>query len=165
VVKDLGMTAIRVSTRDRKEVTIPNAVAVSTSITNLSRAHTSAVVVATSVTIGYGTPWRQVRALLLMAASRAEGVLQSPRPEVFETALSSFFVEYELVAYASSSVPRDVVMSRLHEQILDVFNEHGVQIMTPHFEGQPEQAVVVPRSDWFARPAAAADGGPGEARR
>jgi small-conductance mechanosensitive channel len=152
VVKDLGMTAIRVSTLGRKEVIIPNAVAVGTSITNLSRVEDT-VVVNTTVTIGYGTPWRQVRAMLVMAASRTEGVLREPQPEVFETELSSFFIQYELVAYASPEVPRAVVKSRLHEQILDIFNEHDVQIMTPHFEGQPEQAIVVPRSRWFTGPA------------
>jgi hypothetical protein len=50
-------------------------------------------------------------------------------------------------------------MSRLHEQILDVFNEHGVQIMSPNFEAQPEQPALVDRSRWFAEPAEKADAG------
>jgi hypothetical protein len=45
----------------------------------------------------------------------------------------------------------------LHEQILDVFNEHGVQIMSPNFEGQPEQPAIVHPSKWFAEPADAMD--------
>jgi hypothetical protein len=28
-----------------------------------------------------------------------------------------------------------------------------VQIMSPHFFAQPEQAVVVPKADWFKAPA------------
>ena len=96
--------------------------------------------------------------MLRVAASCTEGVLRQPEPEVFETALTSFSIEYELVAYATSDVPRPVIMSRLHEQILDVFNEHDVQIMTPHFEDQPEQTVVVPRANWFAGPAAPESG-------
>jgi hypothetical protein len=32
----------------------------------------------------------------------------------------------------------------LHHHILDVFNEHGVQIMTPAYVGDPEQPKVVP---------------------
>jgi hypothetical protein len=51
------------------------------------------------------------------------------------------------------SVARPVLLSRLHEHILDTFNEHGVQIMTPNFEGQPERPVVVPPSRGFAEPA------------
>jgi hypothetical protein len=37
--------------------------------------------------------------------------------------------------------------------IQDAFNEHGVQIMSPHFLGQPGAAVVVPRERWNAPPA------------
>ena len=43
----------------------------------------------------------------------------------------------------------------LHRNILDVFNEHGVQIMTPAYEGDPEQPKVVPKEQWYAAPAKA----------
>jgi small-conductance mechanosensitive channel len=45
------------------------------------------------------------------------------------------------------------IQSALHAAIQDVFNEHGVQIMSPHFLGQPAQAVVVPKADWYKAPA------------
>ena len=41
----------------------------------------------------------------------------------------------------------------LHRNILDVFNEHGVQIMTPAYEGDPEQPKVVPKELWYSAPA------------
>ena len=41
----------------------------------------------------------------------------------------------------------------LHQNILDVFNEQGVQIMTPAYQGDPDQSKVVPRDQWFAAPA------------
>ena len=37
--------------------------------------------------------------------------------------------------------------------MLDVFNEYGVQIMTPAYEGDPDQPKVVPRAQWYAAPA------------
>ena len=46
----------------------------------------------------------------------------------------------------------DVAANRAN--ILDVFNEYGVQIMTPAYERDPEQAKVVPRDQWFMSPAA-----------
>jgi hypothetical protein len=57
----------------------------------------------------------------------------------------------------------------LHRHILDVFNEYGVQIMTPAYEGDPGEPKIVPPKDWFTAPAvapngpafAAADGRPG----
>jgi small-conductance mechanosensitive channel len=153
VVRDLGLVSVTVSTRTREEVTIPNALVVSGAIRNFSRPDPGMVVLSTAVTIGYDTPWRQVRAMLLLAAERTDGVVREPAPTVFETALSDFYVEYELVAYAQAPVSRPAILSRLNEQILDIFNEHGVQIMSPHFEGQPERPAIVDRSNWFAEPA------------
>jgi hypothetical protein len=43
--------------------------------------------------------------------------------------------------------------AELHRQILDVFNEFGVQIMTPAYERDPRQPKVVPKHDWYAAPA------------
>jgi hypothetical protein len=41
----------------------------------------------------------------------------------------------------------------LHRNILDVFNEYGVQIMTPAYESDPATPKVGPRKDWHAAPA------------
>jgi hypothetical protein len=35
----------------------------------------------------------------------------------------------------------------MHQNILDVFNEHGVQIMTPAYEGDPEKPKAVRKID------------------
>jgi hypothetical protein len=42
-------------------------------------------------------------------------------------------------------------LSLLHQNIQDAFNEGEVQIMSPHFEGQPEKPVFVPKSNWFPK--------------
>ena len=122
-------------------------VVVNGAIKNFTRGHRATVIVSTSVSIGYNTPWRQVRAMLLLAAARTEGVLRDPAPRVLEKKLSDFYVEYELVAHGDATVSRPIVLSRLHEQILDVFNEHGVQIMSPNFEAQPDYPVDVLGAD------------------
>ena len=41
----------------------------------------------------------------------------------------------------------------LHQNILDVFNEHGVQIMTPAYEGDPQDLKIVPPNKWYDPPA------------
>jgi small-conductance mechanosensitive channel len=112
-------------------------------------------VVDTVVTIGYDTPWRQVNALLIEAALRTPGVVADPPPRVFQTALSDFYPEYRLVCQATPSEPRPraVVMDALHANIQDLFNEHGVQIMSPHYRGDPKQAKLVPPAQWYAEPA------------
>jgi hypothetical protein len=44
----------------------------------------------------------------------------------------------------------------LHRNILDVFNEYGVQIMTPAYETDPDKPKVVPPAEWYAAPASPA---------
>jgi small-conductance mechanosensitive channel len=160
-VIELGVLSTRILTRKREEINLPNAVLVGTAIKNYSSQRSQGgALLHTSVTIGYDAPWRQVHALLLLAAGRTPGLRDEPRPFVLQTALSDFYVEYELNAYLERPEERVAVRSRLHAEIQDAFNEHGVQIMSPHFEGQPEGAVVVPRAKWFSAPADS-DGAPG----
>ena len=152
-VLELGTLATRVVTRTGEIVTIPNAVLMSDVIRNFSRSVSSNLLLTTGVSIGYDTPWRQVESLLLTAATSTQGVLTEPAPRVLKTALSDFYIEYELVAYAASGADRAAVMSALHANVLDEFNEHHVQIMSPHFEGQPDRAIVVPPEKWRSAPA------------
>jgi hypothetical protein len=44
-------------------------------------------------------------------------------------------------------------LTSLHRNILDVFNEHGVQIMTPAYEGDPAEPKIVPKDQWYVAPA------------
>ncbi|HSB95089.1 MAG TPA: mechanosensitive ion channel domain-containing protein [Spongiibacteraceae bacterium] len=139
--------------RINEEITVPNAVVVSNTVLNYSRmVRGPAAVLSATVTIGYDTPWRQVHALLGAAATTTSGVAQNPAPLVLQRALSDFFVEYELqVTIADASLYVEV-MSRLHANIQDHFNEHGIQIMSPHFVIQPTEPLVVPRENWFEKP-------------
>ena len=104
----------------------------------------------TAVTIGYAMPWRQVHAMLLEAVCRAPDVADDLPLYVVQTALSDFYVEYRLCADSSRSAPRRraEAMSQLHSCIPAVFNENGVQIMSPHYLADPPQAQVVPPGGW-----------------
>lgn len=135
-------------------VAIPNAVVTANMISNFSRrGEGKSELLVTSVTIGYDAPWRQVHGLLLLAAERCPEIVQDPKPFVLQRSLSDFYVEYSLHAHVGAHFDRNRVHSELLSQIQDAFNEHGVQIMSPHFLGQPEKSVTVPRSAWFTAPA------------
>jgi len=152
----LGMFTTRVRTGMGEELTMPNSMVLATVTRNYSRTTRGpGFIVDATVTIGYDTPWRQVHAMLIEAARRTGGVLAEPAPQVFQTALSDFYVEYRLVCQAIPTEPRPraVVVSGLHENIQDVFNEHGVQIMSPHYLGDPADAKLVPKARWYEAPA------------
>jgi small-conductance mechanosensitive channel len=156
-IVEMGMFTTRLRTGLGEELTLPNSLILGTVTKNYSRAlNGHGFVLDTTVTIGYDAPWRQVHAMLIEAALRTQGVLPDRAPRVFQTALSDFYVEYRLVCQAIPSEPRPraEVLSNLHANILDVFNEHGVQIMSPHYFGDPATEKVVPKQRWYAAPAA-----------
>ena len=160
-VTNLGAFTTRIRTGMGEELTIANSQVLGAVTRNYSRTVKGrGFIVDTTVTIGYDTPWRQVNAMLVEAARRTPGVLMDPQPQVFQVALSDFYPEYRLVCQAVPEQPRPraEVMSLLHAHVQDVFNEHGVQIMSPHYLGDPAHAKVVPREQWYAAPAKPPDG-------
>jgi len=155
-VTELGMFATRIRTGLGEELTISNSAVLGATTRNYSRSVKGAgFVLDTTVTIGYDTPWRQVHALLIEAAQRTEGVLAEPAPQVFQTALSDWYPQYRLVCQAVPSEPRPraLVLSALHAHIQDVFNEYGVQIMSPNYLADPASPKVVPPDQWHLAPA------------
>jgi len=155
-VMELGMFTTRIRTGLGEELTLSNSTVLGDTTVNYSRAvKGGGYVLDTTVTIGYDTPWRQVHAMLVEAALRTPGVLADPAPVVFQTALSDWYPQYRLVCQAIPSEPRPraVVLSALHANIQDVFNEYGVQIMSPQYFEDPAEPKVVPRERWFTAPA------------
>ena len=148
-----GALATKLLTPRHEEVTVPNAVVASSTITNYSRRSGEGVFVGTAVTIGYDTPWRQVEALLLQAAARTDGLRADPAPFVLQSGLKDFYAEYQLMAALERPADLPFVLSQLHAHVQDAFNECGVQIMSPNYEADPATPKVVPREQWFAPPA------------
>lgn len=152
----LQVTHLR--TPKNEEVIVPNSTILTSPVINYSKlAHERGLIVHTSVGIGYETPWRQVEAMLLMAAQRTQTVSHEPSPFVLQRNLGNFAVEYELNAYCSDAGLRNRARSELHRNILDVFNEYGVQIMTPAYECDPQQPKLVASEQWFSAPAKTSD--------
>lgn len=156
-VLQLGMLSTKVQTREGEEVTVPNAVVISKETVNYTRFEKEGVQVSTVVTIGYDTPWRQVHALLEEAASRTPGLRKEPPPFVLQTGLSDWYPEYKLKAVIEDPPARPRVLSDLHKNIQDLFNEYGVQIMSPHYINDPPEPFVVPPDRRSPPPAPAED--------
>ncbi len=153
-VTDLRLQVTHLHTIKNEEVTIPNAAVLSREIVNYSKpAREHRLVLYTEVGIGYETPWRQVEALLLQAAGRTAGLLKEPPPFIRHHGLNDFAVRYEINAYCADPRAIEATYTDLSRNILDAFNEHGVQIMTPAYEGDPEKAKIVAKEAWFAAPA------------
>ncbi len=154
LVSEIGMLATKIITRESYVVTVPNAVVVSGKITNLSAQNPGGGVnLTTGVTIGYDTPWRQVHAMLELAASRTQGIDPQHKPLVRQLSLMDWYIAYELQVHLRAGESLAAVRTELHSHIQDVFNEFNVQIMSPNFVNQPENAVMVTKDNWYAAPA------------
>jgi len=153
-VTSIGFITTQIETLRHEEVNIPNAVIAGSVTRNYSRlAADGGVRVATKVTIGYDTPWRQVQAMLQIAADRTGSAAKEPPPRVLQTALHDFYVEYTLLVTVMQPKLRMATLNELHGHIQDVFNEHGVQIMSPNYEADPAGPKLVPPADWYKSPA------------
>jgi len=153
-VVEMRLQATHLRTIKNEEVIVPNSLIINTEVVNYSSlARKGGLILHTSVTIGYDAPWRQVHAMLLLAAERTTGLLREPKPFVLQTALNDFYVSYELNAYTDHPREMITIYSDLHRNIQDVFNEFGVQIMSPHYLGDPPRAKIVPKEQWYQAPA------------
>ena len=154
-VTESRIQVTRLQSLKNEEIVIPNSQILGGQVINYSAlARKQGLILHTDVGIGYETPWRQVEAMLLEAADRTPGIRRDRPPFVLQRALADFAVTYELNVYCAEANRMLEVYSDLHRQILDVFNEYGVQIMTPAYMADPPEPKIVPPSQWHLAPAA-----------
>jgi small-conductance mechanosensitive channel len=153
-VSTVRLQVTHLRTPKNEEVIIPNSTILAGEVINYSTlAKTEGLILHTTVGIGYETPWRQVEAMLIEAAERTPLLLKDPKPYVLERQLGDFAVTYEINAYCAEPRTMHRTYAELHRHILDVFNEYGVQIMTPAYEGDPEVPKLVPKDRMHLPPA------------
>lgn len=145
-VVSIGLFEIRLRNGLGEEVSLPNAYVLGNVTRNYSRARGGHQLIVVPLSIGYDTPWRQVQAMLREACATVPEILAEPAAQVVQSALADFYVEYKLLAHADADAPaaRARITSDLNAAILDTFNRHGVQIMSPHYQFDPATPKLVP---------------------
>lgn len=157
-VTEMRLEVTHLRTIKNEEIVVPNAMIVNSHVINYSSlAVQGGLILHTGVTIGYDAPWRQVHALLLLAAQRTPGLLREPKPFILQTSLDDFYASYELNVYCDTPLKMVELYSELHKNIQDAFNEYGVQIMSPNYRFDPARPKIVPKDQWYAAPAAPPD--------
>jgi small-conductance mechanosensitive channel len=153
-VTEIGLMVTHLRSLKNEELVIPNSLILSSNIINYtSHARQQGLLLHTTVGIGYETPWRQVEAMLLLAAERTPGLLRDPAPFILQQSLGDYAVNYELNVYCDKPSEMYRLYTDLHRSVLDVFNEYNVQIMTPSYIADPAQPKMVPKEHWFEKPA------------
>jgi len=148
VVVERGMFVTRLENTKKEIISIPNAMTLTSHIINYSeQARGPGLILYTSVTIGYDVPWPKVHELLISAALKTDNVEAKPEPFVLQKSLDDYSVNYQLNATTKDAIAMPRTHSSLNANILDAFNEAGLEIMSPMFmatrDGN-EPALVAP---------------------
>lgn len=132
IEKTLLVTRIR--TVKNEDVTIPNANIIINHLVNYSaNVDKNGLLLHTSITIGYDVPWKTVENLLIDAGKRSLHIEAEPSPFVLQTSLDDNYVSYELNAYSKEPKKMALIYSDIHKNILEVFNEAGIEILSPSY--------------------------------
>lgn len=132
IEKSLLVTRIR--TIKNEIISIPNSTVMSSHTINYSSdAPGKGLIIHTTVTIGYDVPWREMHQALMDAAIKTDLILDDPAPYVLQTSLDDFYVAYQVNGFISEPNKQSIIYSNLHQNIQDVCNERGIEILSPHY--------------------------------
>lgn len=146
-VIEKSLLVTRIKTIKNEIISIPNSTIMNSHTINYSsEAPTSGLILHTTVTIGYDTPWKEMHQALIDAALNTKLVLHDPKPFVLQTALNDFYISYQLNAYTHEANLQAEIYSDLHQHIQDVCAERGIEIMSPHYFAKRDGAEsTIPR--------------------
>jgi small-conductance mechanosensitive channel len=142
----------RVRTIKNEVITIPNSSVLNGNTTNYSiEAAEKGLVIYTTVTIGYDVPWKNMHQALIDAALSTELIIEEPKPFVLQTSLDDFYVSYQINAYTREASKQALIYSNLHQNIQDVCNERGIEILSPHYRAARDGNMTTIPSDYLPK--------------
>ncbi|MEM0518411.1 MULTISPECIES: mechanosensitive ion channel family protein [Aequorivita] len=142
----------RVRTAKNEIISIPNSTVMNSHTINYSSdAPAKGLIIHTTVTIGYDVPWKDMYEVLIEAALRTDLVLKEPKPFVLQTSLEDFYVAYQINAYVREANKQATIYSDLHQNIQDVCNERGIEILSPHYRAARDGNATTIPSDYLPK--------------
>ncbi|MEO0062868.1 MAG: hypothetical protein RLZZ08_1428 [Pseudomonadota bacterium] len=146
-VKKIGIRAVSVTTRDKKEYLIPNENLMINQVENWSYSSRD-VRVKVPVGISYGADIEAAEKLMLQAARETPRVLQDPAPTVWLGAFGADGVQFEVQIWIND--PEDGignVRSDVLKRLWVLFRDNGIETPFPqrdlHLRGTPELQALV----------------------
>ncbi|MEZ4827582.1 MAG: mechanosensitive ion channel family protein [Bacteroidia bacterium] len=149
-VIEKSLLVTRVRTIKNEIISIPNSTVMNSHTINYSSdAPDKGLIIHSTVTIGYDVPWRKMHQVLIDAALRTELILKDPCPFVLQTSLDDFYVSYQINAYIREANKQALIYSDLHQNIQDVCNENGVEILSPHYRAARDGNMTTIPADYL----------------
>lgn len=137
----------RIKTPKNEIVTMPNSFIMSSHTVNYSSsARNYGLIIHSEVSFGFEIHWATVNDLLIRAALKTPGVMEDPKPFVLETSLHDFYVMYQINAYIKDADKLAQIYSDLHQNIQDLANEAGIELLSPHyFASRDGSEITIPK--------------------
>lgn len=146
-VEAINNRSTRIRRTDGVHLLVPNSFLLETTVVNWTlmddRSRSSV-----AVGVAYGSPVRQVHALMVQACQQHPEVLDDPEPEVFfqDFGDSALIFEAYFWLHASSERGRRGVRSDLRFAIDEAFAEHGIVIAFPQRDLHVDGSLLLRRS-------------------
>ena len=134
-VEEVGARCTRVRTGENIHILVPNSSFLEKNITNWTLSDQN---IRTHINVGviYGSPVRQVEALLLQAARENEKVIHTPEPFVLFRDFGDNALIFELYFWISISkvIERRIIESGIRFRIEELFGQAGIIIAFPQHD-------------------------------
>ncbi len=128
-VTNIGMRTTRIITMDDTEVTIPNAVIGSATLTNESGGDVGAIFrVKVPFGVAYGTDVDRVEKIVYDIAVANEHVLADPEPRVRFRVFGTSSLDFELLVWVENSAKKGRAIHELNHAIYKAFNAAHIEI-------------------------------------
>ncbi|MEK6851932.1 MAG: mechanosensitive ion channel domain-containing protein [Candidatus Thermoplasmatota archaeon] len=126
-VTAITLTLTQIRTGRGETVNLPNRAILSMPVMNFTRSEHHPIFV--DVSVGWEVPHKTVEELLLEAARRTPGVLESPPPQVFGKDVGGNAIVHQLLAYTNAPEQMKQVKSALVYTIQDLFHERKIRAL------------------------------------
>lgn len=141
-VVEISWRAIKIETRERELVTIPNNQLAKNTIQNLSRALGGPVVCVVKVGLAYGAPPNLVKELLLGVLRDCPHAIRTPAPDVVAAGFGESSIDYELrcwvTRYEQLRPAEDFIRSTLWYRLRRAGLEIPFPIRTVYLRREPK---------------------------
>jgi len=143
-VRAINLRSTVLLTPDNVSLIVPNSEFVSGRVTNWSHGDPK-VRVHVPVGVAYGSDVPLVRQTLLNVAAADDGILSSPRPEVWFTGFADSALTFELLVWIGDPRRQPQTVSRLNYAIDDAFRAADIHIPFPQHDVYVKEQPGAPR--------------------
>jgi small-conductance mechanosensitive channel len=134
IITHIGVRSTRILTRDDVEITVPNGILATTSVTNESGGPHEKYRLRVKVSVAYGSDIDKVEKILLDIAKGHKEVCKTPKPRVRFRAFGDWQLNYELLAWVERPVFRGRIVHELNREVYIAFNRENIEIPFPQRE-------------------------------